>query len=136
MSEANERPQEQTQELSEILRIRREKLSALQEAGKDPFAVTRFDVSHHSTDVCARFDELENTDVSVAGRMMVKRVMGKASFCKIQDREGVLQCYVARDSVVEESYAAFKKMDIGDIIGLEGFVFRTKTGRSPSTRRS
>ena len=128
MSEANERPQEQTQELSEILRIRREKLSALQEAGKDPFAVTRFDVSHHSTDVCARFDELENTDVSVAGRMMVKRVMGKASFCKIQDREGVLQCYVARDSVGEESYAAFKKMDIGDIIGLEGFVFRTKTG--------
>ena len=128
MSEENMRQPEAAQDLSEILQIRRDKLAALQDAGKDPFAVTRFEVSHHSTEVCANFDELENSDVSVAGRMMVKRVMGKASFCKIQDREGLLQCYVARDSVGEEAYAAFKKMDIGDIVGIEGYVFKTKTG--------
>ena len=128
MSEENVRQDQPAQELSEILQIRRDKLSALQEAGKDPFSITRFDVSHHSTEVSEHFDELENQNVTVAGRMMVKRVMGKASFCKIQDREGVLQCYVARDSVGEEAYAAFKKMDIGDILGLEGFVFKTKTG--------
>ncbi len=116
------------QELSEILQIRRDKLAALQADGRDPFAITKFEVSHHSTEVVAGFDALENRDVSVAGRMMVKRVMGKASFCKIQDREGMLQCYVARDSVGEEEYAAFKKMDIGDILGVEGFVFKTKTG--------
>ena len=128
MSEEQVRRPETEQELSEILQIRRDKLAALQAAGRDPFAITKFDVTHHSTDVAAGFDTLENQDVSVAGRMMVKRVMGKASFCKIQDREGTLQCYVARDSIGEEEYAAFKKMDIGDILGIEGFVFKTKTG--------
>ncbi len=128
MSEANERRTEAEQELSEILRIRRDKLAALQEAGKNPFALTSYVLSHHSTEVAAQFEQLENRDVSVAGRMMVKRVMGKASFCKIQDREGLLQCYVARDSVGEEAYADFKKLDIGDIIGVEGYVFKTKTG--------
>ena len=128
MSEEQVRRPETEQELSEILQIRRDKLAALQAAGRDPFAITKFDVTHHSTDVAAGFDRLENQDVSVAGRMMVKRVMGKASFCKIQDREGTLQCYVARDSIGEEEYAAFKKMDIGDILGIEGFVFKTKTG--------
>ena len=124
------RPAAAEQELSEILQIRRDKLAALQEAGRDPFRITRFDVTHHSSEVCADFAALEGKDVSVAGRMMVKRVMGKASFCKIQDREGVLQCYVARDSIGEEEYAAFKKLDIGDIIGVTGFVFRTKTGET------
>ncbi|MBR0208059.1 MAG: lysine--tRNA ligase, partial [Oscillospiraceae bacterium] len=117
-------------ELSEILQVRRDKLAALQEAGKDPFAVTKYDVTHHSTDVLEHFDELENKDVSVAGRLMVKRVMGKASFCKIQDREGMIQCYVSRDSLGEEDYAGFKKLDIGDIVGVKGFVFRTKTGET------
>ena len=128
MNEDAARRPETAQELSEILQIRRDKLKALQEAGRDPFAITKFDVSHHSTEVADRYDELENQDVSVAGRMMVKRVMGKASFCKLQDREGMIQCYVARDSIGEEAYAAFKKMDIGDILGVEGFVFKTKTG--------
>ena len=114
--------------LSELLQIRRDKLRTLVEEGKNPFEITKFDVTHHSVDVTENADALENTTVSVAGRMMVKRVMGKASFCKLQDREGVIQCYVARDTVGEESYAQFKKMDIGDILGIEGFVFRTKTG--------
>ncbi len=119
---------ESPQELSEILQVRRDKLSALQQAGKDPFTITKFDVSHHSVDVTANFEALENQIVRIAGRMMVKRVMGKASFFKIQDREGLLQCYTARDSLGEENYAEFKKMDIGDILGIEGFVFKTKTG--------
>ncbi len=119
---------ESAQELSEILRVRRDKLTALQQAGKDPFTITKFDVSHHSVDVTANFETLENQTVRIAGRMMVKRVMGKASFFKIQDREGLLQCYAARDSLGEENYAEFKKMDIGDILGIEGFVFKTKTG--------
>ena len=119
---------ESTQELSEILQVRRDKLAALQQAGKDPFTITKFDVSHHSVDVTANFEALENQIVRIAGRMMVKRVMGKASFFKIQDREGLLQCYTARDSLGEENYAEFKKMDIGDILGIEGFVFKTKTG--------
>ena len=114
--------------LSELLRIRREKLTNLQDAGRDPFAITRYDVTHHSAEILAAGDELVGKEVSVAGRMMVKRIMGKASFCKIQDKQGVIQCYVARDDLGEEAYADFKKMDIGDIIGVKGFVFRTKTG--------
>ncbi len=114
--------------LSELLRIRREKLTNLQDAGRDPFAITRYDVTHHSAEILAAGDELVGKEVSVAGRMMVKRIMGKASFCKIQDKQGVIQCYVARDDLGEEAYAEFKKMDIGDIIGVKGFVFRTKTG--------
>ncbi len=114
--------------LNELLRIRREKLTNLQDAGRDPFAITRYDVTHHSAEILAAGDELVGKEVSVAGRMMVKRIMGKASFCKIQDKQGVIQCYVARDDLGEEAYAEFKKMDIGDIIGVKGFVFRTKTG--------
>ena len=114
--------------LNELLRIRREKLTNLQNAGRDPFAITRYDVTHHSAEIRAAGDELVGKEVSVAGRMMVKRIMGKASFCKIQDKQGVIQCYVARDDLGEEAYAEFKKMDIGDIIGVKGFVFRTKTG--------
>lgn len=114
--------------LNELLRIRREKLTNLQDAGRDPFAITRYDVTHHSAEILAAGDRLAGKEVSVAGRMMVKRIMGKASFCKIQDKQGVIQCYVARDDLGEEAYAEFKKMDIGDIIGVKGFVFRTKTG--------
>ena len=128
MNENQNRNPESSQELSEILQVRRDKLAALQQAGKDPFTITKFDVSHHSVDVTANFETLENQTVRIAGRMMVKRVMGKASFFKIQDREGLLQCYTARDSLGEENYAEFKKMDIGDILGIEGFVFKTKTG--------
>ena len=115
------------QELSEILQVRRDKLAALQAAGSDPFQITKFDVSHHSREVVENYASLEGKTVSVAGRMMVKRVMGKASFCKIQDREGMIQCYVSRDDLGAD-YAAFKKLDIGDIVGISGFVFQTKTG--------
>ena len=115
-------------ELSEILQIRRDKLTALQQAGRDPFQITKYDVTHHSTDVKNGFDELEGREVSVAGRLMSKRVMGKASFCHVQDLCGLIQSYVARDSIGEEQYAEFKKTDIGDIIGVKGTVFRTQTG--------
>ncbi len=117
-------------ELSELLQIRRDKLRNLQQEGRDPFHITKFDVTHHSTEVLEGFDTLDGKDVSVAGRLMVKRVMGKASFCKVQDREGIIQVYVARDSLGESAYADFKKMDIGDIVGVQGFVFRTKTGET------
>lgn len=116
------------QNLNEMLRLRREKLAALQEAGKDPFVITKYDQTHHSADIKADYDALEGQTVSVAGRMMFKRVMGKASFCNIQDLKGNIQAYVARDSIGEESYAAFKKYDVGDIIGVKGEVFKTKTG--------
>ena len=115
-------------DLGEQQRIRQEKLKALQAEGKDPFVITKYDQSHHSADVKANFEELEGKTVSVAGRMMSKRVMGKASFCNIQDLKGNIQSYVARDSIGEEEYMGFKKLDIGDIIGIEGEVFKTKTG--------
>ncbi|EOS53193.1 lysine-tRNA ligase [Lachnospiraceae bacterium MD335] len=113
---------------NQLLTVRREKLAALQEAGKDPFQITKFDVTHHSQDVKDQFDVLEGKKVTIAGRMMFKRVMGKASFCNVQDLKGSIQCYVARDNVGEESYADFKKYDVGDILGISGEVFRTKTG--------
>lgn len=116
------------EQLSELLQIRRDKLATLQEAGKDPFAITKYDVTHHSADIKGNFDTLENTEVSVAGRMMSKRVMGKASFCHIQDLGGSIQSYVARDSIGPDCYADFKKLDIGDLIGIRGTVFKTKTG--------
>lgn len=116
------------QDLSEQHRIRLEKLQAMQAEGMDPFVLTKYDVTHHSEEVKANFDNLEGKTVRVAGRMMSKRVMGKASFCNIQDLEGKIQSYVARDSIGEEPYKAFKKLDIGDIIGISGEVFRTKTG--------
>lgn len=116
------------QDLSEQHRIRLEKLQAMQEAGTDPFVLTKYDVTHHSAEVKANYDDLAGKTVRVAGRMMSKRVMGKASFCNIQDLQGNIQSYVARDSIGEEPYKAFKKYDIGDIIGIEGEVFQTKTG--------
>ena len=118
----------ETRNVNELLQIRRDKLAELQEAGKDPFVITKYDVTHHSSDIREKYDELEGKEVCIAGRMMSKRVMGKASFCHIQDLKGTIQCYVARDFVGEESYKDFKKMDIGDIIGLKGPVFTTKTG--------
>ena len=117
-------------ELNEILRLRREKLSALVEAGEDPFKITKYDVTHHSSDIKDNFDELDGKGVSVAGRMMSKRIMGKASFCHVQDLKGTIQCYIARDAVGEDEYAKFKKMDIGDIVGIRGKVFKTKTGET------
>ena len=115
-------------DLGEQQRIRQEKLKALQDEGKDPFVITKYDQTHHSADVKANFEALEGKTVRVAGRMMSKRVMGKASFCNIQDLKGNIQSYVARDSIGEEEYKGFKKLDIGDIIGIEGEVFKTKTG--------
>ena len=118
----------ETRNVNELLQIRRDKLAELQEAGKDPFVITKYDVTHHSSDIREKYDELEGKEVCIAGRMMSKRVMGKASFCHIQDLKGTIQCYVARDFVGEESYRDFKNMDIGDIVGLKGTVFTTKTG--------
>ncbi len=112
---------------SEQARIRREKLAALQAEGNDPFVITKYDVTKHSTDIKENFEALEGQTVSIAGRMMSKRIMGKASFCNLQDLPGNIQCYVARDSIGEAEYAAFKKLDIGDIIGIEGKVFKTRT---------
>lgn len=126
MAEQNQQTQEQ--DLGQLLRVRREKLAALQEAGKDPFRITKYDVTHHSTDIKEHFDEMEGKTVRIAGRMMSKRIMGKASFCNVQDLPGNIQCYVARDSIGEEPYADFKKYDVGDILGVEGYVFKTKTG--------
>ena len=116
------------EELNHILQARRDKLTELQAAGKDPFVITKYDQTHHSDEIKAHYDELEGKEVSIAGRLMLKRVMGKASFCHISDRNGSIQAYVARDSIGEESYADFKKLDIGDIIGVKGTVFKTKTG--------
>ena len=123
-----EQKNQKTQDVNQLLKIRRDKLAELQADGKDPFQITKFDVTHHSQEVKDQFENLEGKSVVLAGRMMSKRVMGKASFCNIQDLQGNIQSYVARDSIGEEEYKAFKKMDIGDIVGLEGEVFKTKTG--------
>ncbi len=128
MAEEQNQNLEKQQDLGKLLKVRREKLSALQEAGRDPFQITKYDVTHHSEEIRTQFEMLENSHVSIAGRLMSKRVMGKASFCNVQDLEGTIQCYVARDSIGEESYADFKKYDIGDLVGVEGFVFQTMTG--------
>ncbi len=116
------------QELNRVRQVRRDKLAELQQSGKDPFVITKYDQTHHSKEILDNFDSLEGKEVSIAGRIMLKRVMGKASFCHIQDRDGQIQAYVARDSVGEENYADFKKLDIGDIVGVKGTVFKTKTG--------
>ncbi len=118
----------QEQDVNQLLKVRLEKLADLQTNGNDPFQITKYEVTHHSQEIKDGFEELEGQTVSLAGRMMSKRVMGKASFCNIQDVKGNIQSYVARDSLGEEAYKAFKKMDIGDIVGLKGEVFRTKTG--------
>ena len=121
------KPQKE-QDINQLLKVRREKLANLQAEGKDPFVITKYDVTHHSMEIKDNYDTLEGKEVSVAGRMMFKRVMGKASFCNIQDLQGNIQSYVARDDIGEDSYKDFKKYDVGDILGIKGFVFKTKTG--------
>ena len=125
---AEQQKQTKEQDINQLLKVRREKLQTLQEEGKDPFRITKYDVTHHSMEIKEHFEELEGKEVTVAGRVMQKRVMGKASFCNVQDLQGSIQSYVARDSIGEESYKDFKKMDIGDIVGIRGEVFKTKTG--------
>ena len=128
MAGENQNQKKGQEDLNHVLQARRDKLAELQAAGKDPFTITKYDVTVHSTDIKNHYEELEGKEVSLAGRMMFKRVMGKASFCNVQDREGSIQVYVARDSIGEEPYKDFKKMDIGDIVGVKGTVFTTKTG--------
>ncbi len=123
-----QKAQQAPQDLNTLLKVRREKLENLQEAGKNPFVITKYDVSHHSEEIKENYDSLEGTEVSIAGRMMFKRVMGKASFCNLQDVQGKIQAYVARDDIGEDSYKDFKKYDVGDILGIRGKVFMTKTG--------
>ena len=125
---AQEQKNVQEQDLNQLRKVRREKLAELQGSGKDPFVITKYDQTHHSVEVKENYEELEGKQVSVAGRMMSKRVMGKASFCNVQDLKGNIQSYVARDSIGEENYKEFKKLDVGDVIGIEGEVFKTKTG--------
>lgn len=125
MGEQNKKDEK---DLNQLLKVRREKLKELQDSGKDPFQITKFDVTAHSADIKDNFEQMEGQEVTIAGRMMSKRVMGKASFCNIQDLKGSIQSYIAKDSVGEESYKEFKKMDIGDIVGIKGTVFRTKMG--------
>ncbi len=126
MAEEIKAPTEQN--VSELLKVRREKLAELQAQGADPFVITKYDQTHHSAEIKENFSELEGKEVSIAGRLMSKRVMGKASFCNVQDLKGNIQSYVARDDLGEEEYKAFKKLDIGDIVGIKGTVFETKTG--------
>ena len=125
---AQEQKNVQEQDLNQLRKVRREKLAELQGSGKDPFVITKYDQTHHSVEVKENYEELEGKQVSIAGRMMSKRVMGKASFCNVQDLKGNIQSYVARDSIGEENYKEFKKLDVGDVIGIEGEVFKTKTG--------
>ena len=128
MAGENQNQKKAQEDLNHVLQARRDKLAELQEAGKDPFQITKYDVTVHSVDIKNHYEEYQGKEVSPAGRMMFKRVMGKASFCNVQDREGSIQIYVARDSIGEEPYKDFKKMDIGDIVGIKGTVFTTKTG--------
>lgn len=125
---AEQKSQANQQDTNTLLKVRREKLEALQEEGKNPFVITKYDVTHHSLEIKEQYEALEGQEVTVAGRMMFKRVMGKASFCNIQDLQGKIQAYVARDAIGEDSYKDFKKYDVGDIIGIKGTVFKTKTG--------
>ena len=124
----NQNPKAQTQDLNQLLKVRREKLANLQAEGNDPFQITRFDVTAHTADIKNDFDNFEGKEVVIAGRMMAKRVMGKASFGNVADLKGNVQIYVTRDALGEVPYAAFKKMDIGDIVGIRGEVFRTNAG--------
>ncbi len=125
----NQKPVGQpSQDINKLRAVRREKLAELQAAGNDPFEQVAFDQTHHSEEIRSNFEELEGKEVSIAGRMMSKRVMGKASFCHVQDRDGTMQCYVTRDDLGEDKYKDFKKLDIGDILGIKGIVFKTKTG--------
>ena len=128
MAEQNQQNKNEEKDLNQLLKVRREKLKDLQDNGKDPFQITKFDVTAHSSEIKDNFGQMDGKEVTIAGRMMSKRVMGKASFCNVQDLKGNIQSYVARDSVGEEAYKDFKKMDIGDIVGIKGTVFRTKMG--------
>lgn len=128
MAEVQNNGNGQEPDLNQLLKVRREKLSSLQEDGKNPFEVTKYDVTHHSQEIKDNFETMEGQKVSVAGRIMSKRLMGKASFCNVADLQGSIQSYVARDNIGEEAYAYFKKYDVGDIVGIEGTVFKTKTG--------
>ncbi|MBP3326860.1 MAG: lysine--tRNA ligase, partial [Coprococcus sp.] len=128
MAEQNKNNQEKVQDLNQLRKVRREKLANLQAEGNDPFQITKYDVDTHANDCKEQYDAYEGKTVSIAGRLMAKRVMGKASFCNVMDISGNIQCYVARDEVGEEPYKAFKKMDIGDIVGVKGSVFTTKMG--------
>ena len=131
----NSEAQEQ-QDVHRLMQVRLDKLNELKAAGKDPFEITTYEQSHHAAEIKAQFEALKDTEVSVAGRMMSKRIMGKASFCAVRDLSGDIQIYVARDAVGEEAYAQFKKYDIGDIIGVRGKVFETKTGERKSRIRA
>ena len=124
----NQQNNKKEPDMNQLRKVRREKLSELQASGKNPFVITKYDVTHHASDILERYEELEGQKVTLAGRVMQKRVMGKASFCNVLDQTGNIQSYVARDSIGEEEYKDFKKLDIGDIVGLEGEVFKTKTG--------
>ena len=126
--ENNIQMQETEQDLNQLLQVRRDKLSKLKEEGKDPFEITKFPRTHTSEQIVNNYEELEGKDVTIAGRIMAKRIMGKASFCHIQDGKGKIQSYVSINDLGEESYKQFKEDDIGDIIGITGFVFKTKTG--------
>ena len=128
MASQNNNNESKKEDINQLLQVRREKLANLQAEGKDPFQITKFDVTHHTSDIKDSFEELEGKSVTIAGRLMQKRVMGKASFCNVQDLKGNIQSYVARDSIGEDSYKDFKKYDIGDIVGITGEVFKTKTG--------
>lgn len=128
MAEQQKQAQAQQQDINQLLKVRRDKLKDLQDNGKNPFEIMKYDATHHSSNVKDNFDMLEGKEVTVAGRIMQKRVMGKASFCNVQDLKGTIQSYVARDSLGEDEYKAFKKMDIGDVVGIKGEVFKTKTG--------
>ena len=128
MAEKNQQNTAPEQDLSEILRVRREKLKTLQDAGMNPFEITTFDVSHHAQEIKDNFDALEGSAVSLGGRLMSKRGMGKVSFCDLQDRSGRIQIYARQDEMDDEAYQRFKKYDIGDIVGVKGEVFRTQRG--------
>ena len=123
----NNKPESQVENLSEVLQVRRDKLSELQKMGRDPFKISKYDVTHHSNEVIDQYDSLEGQRVSLAGRIMSKRIMGKASFMHLQDQNGRIQAYVKRDDIGLDEYKLFKTYDIGDIVGIEGFVFKTKT---------
>ena len=134
MAEQQKKPQKE-QDINQLLKVRREKLANLQAEGKDPFVITKYDVTHHSMEIKDNYDTLEGKEVSVAGRMMFKRVMGKASFCNVQDLQGNIQAYVARDDIGEDSYKDFKKYDVGDILGIKDLSLRQRPERSLSMRR-
>ncbi|MBR2489136.1 MAG: lysine--tRNA ligase, partial [Clostridia bacterium] len=128
MADNNVKTMDEQQELNEILRVRREKLAVMKESGNDPFTITKFDFDNDSENIKSNFEELEGKTVKIAGRIMARRIMGKASFVGLKDTSGKIQLYVRRDDVGEDVYAAFKKWDIGDIVGVEGSVFKTQTG--------